>query len=34
MFVCKPAQQMRLKGKTKELTAYEVVSMVGTVVPV
>jgi class 3 adenylate cyclase len=28
-FVCQPMQQMHLKGKTKELTAYEVVSMVG-----
>ena len=28
-FVCRPMQQVRLKGKAKALTVYEVVSMVG-----
>jgi class 3 adenylate cyclase len=32
-FVCQAKQQVRLKGKTKELTAYEVISIVGTASP-
>ncbi|HEY2150407.1 MAG TPA: adenylate/guanylate cyclase domain-containing protein [Vicinamibacterales bacterium] len=34
LFVCRPMQEVHLKGKAKALTAYEVVSMVGTVVGV
>lgn len=32
LFVCQPMQQVRLKGKAKALTVYEVVSMAGAVV--
>jgi class 3 adenylate cyclase len=33
LFVCQPMQQVHLKGKTKPLTVYEVVSMAGAVAP-
>jgi len=32
LFVCRAMQQLRLKGKAKELTAYEVLSMVGSAI--